>query len=98
MTPQQWLKNVLQNGSNLSGSSHFALSLIASNDEETLWELLILLSGCFSDLIKAGEFPSLPQNLDLPTAALTFMHLSDTMGSADQQLRGPGSTPMDMPE
>jgi len=97
MTPQEWLKSLSQNGSNLSPSVLFALSLIDMHDEETLWMILILLSGCFSDLAKAGHITSLPPNLDLRTAALTFTHLSSTMDDAASRSSELGNTRMALP-
>ncbi len=92
MSPQEWLRNASQNGSNQISDSHRSLLLrLGTYDEETLWTLLVLLSACFADLAKAGHVNSLPPNMDLPLTARTFMHLSSTMAAADALLKGHGS-------
>lgn len=97
-TPSEWLKTVSQNGSSeISHSALFALSLIGNQNEETLWTILVLLAGCFSDLAKAGNVNSLPPSLDLRMAESTFMHLSSTMADAAQRLSEHGSTPLELP-
>jgi len=94
MIHSEWLRNVLQNGSiEVSDSVRSALSLFATLDEETLWQVLVLLSACYSDLAKAGHINSWPANMDPLEAARIFMHLSSTTADVAFRLSGPGREP-----
>lgn len=99
MKHPEWLRKVLQSGLNeISPSVHSVLSHFETLDEEALWTVLVVLSGCFNDLAKAGDIPSLPPRWELLEVARTFMHLSNTMVTAHKLLRGAGNTPMVLPE
>jgi len=99
MNPQEWLRNVSQDGlANVSPFVRSLLSRLEKYDEETLWILLVLLSACFSDLAKAGHVNSLPANMDPSAAADIFTHLSSTMADAAKRLSGPGNESSDLPE
>jgi len=99
MTPSEWLNEALLHGStNISDSDLSELLPIANLPEETLWILFILLSGCFSDLGKAGAITSLPANLDLQAAESIFTHLSSMMADAAVQLKEHGSEVLESQE
>jgi len=99
MSPQEWLKKLSQDGSKvLSDFDLSVLSLLEKHQTETLWTLLVLLSACFADLAKAGQFPSLPVKWDPSEVGPTFMHLSNTMDEWVRLLNVPGKEPLGLPE
>lgn len=92
MSPSEWLENASRNGSNqISDLNRSLLLRLATYDEETLWNLLVLLSACFNDLASAGHVNSLPPSMDPAMAAHIFTRCSNIMDDAAVRLSGSGS-------